>query len=174
MGDVDAATARFSEALSAATAGGDSLTESIAMHHIGRMQLFSGDTEGAGATFTASLGLSLGLAHDEGVAYAIEGLGAIAAVAGDLDRAGVLAGAAETIRQRVTMFDLPAFVYHTGYLERAAHGEEDRRRLAAAFTRGREYSLHEVADYAVGAREAAGSATGASGGLTQAVAARDA
>ncbi len=174
MGDVDAATARFSEALSAATAGGDSLTESIAMHHIGRMQLFSGDTEGAAATFTASLGLSLGLAHDEGVAYAIEGLGAIAAVAGDLDRAGVLAGAAETIRQRVTMFDLPAFVYHTGYLERAAHGEEDRRRLAAALARGREYSLHEVADYAVGARKAAGSAAGASGGLTQAVAARDA
>ena len=64
------------------------------------------------ATFRDSLRLSMGLDHDEGVAYAIEGLSAIAALEGDLDRAGVLAGAAETIRQRVTMFDYPAFVYH--------------------------------------------------------------
>jgi predicted ATPase len=156
MGRIEEATAHFRDSLSAATAGGDSLTESIAMHHIGRMQLFAGDEDAAATTFIASLALSLGLDHDEGVAYAIEGLSAIAALAGDLDRAGVLAGAAETIRQRVTMFDLPAFVYHTGYLERAAPDEQARRRLAAAHQRGREYSTHEVAEYTLeGARPGA-------------------
>lgn len=147
----DEATARFEDALTAATAGGDSLTESIAMHHIGRMQLLAGDTESADATFRDSLRLSVDLDHDEGVAYAIEGLSAIAAVRGDLDRAGVLAGAADTIRQRVTMFDLSNFVYHTGFLERAAPDEAARIRLADARRRGGEYSTAEVAEYALGA-----------------------
>jgi predicted ATPase len=149
MGHVEEATVHFRDALSAATAGGDSLTESIAMQHIGRMQLLAGDADAAATTFIASLGLSLGLDHDEGVAYAVEGLSAIAALTGDLDRAGVLSGAAETIRQRVTMFDLPKFVFHTGYLERAATDEESRRRLTAAIERGREYSTREAAEYAL-------------------------
>jgi hypothetical protein len=61
----------------------------------------------------------------------------------------VLAGAAETIRRRVTMFDLPKFVYHTGFLERAAVDEASRQRLAAALDRGREYSTREAADLAL-------------------------
>jgi hypothetical protein len=124
MGQLDQAVSLFDQSLAAATAGGDGFTESIAMHHIGRMQLFAGQTDAAAATFRDSLRLSIGLDHDEGVAYAIEGLSAIAALGGDLDRAGVLAGAAETIRQRVTMFDYPAFVYH----RRTSSGRHPMRR----------------------------------------------
>ena len=94
MGQLEQAVSLFDQSLAAATAGGDGFTESIAMHHIGRMQLFAGQTDAAAATFRDSLRLSIGLDHDEGVAYAIEGLSAIAALGGDLDRAGVLAGAA--------------------------------------------------------------------------------
>jgi hypothetical protein len=126
------------------------------------MQLFAGQTDAAAATFRDSLRLSIGLDHDEGVAYAIEGLSAIAALGGDLDRAGVLAGAAETIRQRVTMFDYPAFVYHTAYLERAAPDEASQTRLAEATERGRDYSAAEVAEYALS--EAANASTAALGG----------
>jgi predicted ATPase len=149
MGRTEEAAGRFVDSLAAATAGGDSLTESIAMHHIGRMQLLAGDAVSAAVTFTDSLRLSIDLDHDEGVAYAIEGLSAIAALDGDLDRAGVLAGAAETIRQRVTMFDLSRFVYHTGFLERAAVDEASRRRIAAARERGRDYTTSEVVDFAL-------------------------
>lgn len=149
LGRSDEAMDLFQQSLAAASAGGDGFTESIAMHHIGRMQLLAGDVAAAEATFVESLHLSRELDHDEGVAYAIEGLSAIAALRGDLDRAGVLAGAAETIRQRVTMFDYPTFVYHLGYLERAAADEAARKRVEAATDRGRDYSTAEVADYAL-------------------------
>ena len=162
MGQLEQAVSLFDQSLAAATAGGDGFTESIAMHHIGRMQLFAGQTDAAAVTFRDSLRLSIGLDHDEGVAYAIEGLSAIAALEGDLDRAGVLAGAAETIRQRVTMFDYPAFVYHSGYLERAAPDEASQTRLAKATERGHDYSAAEVADYALG--EAANASAAALGG----------
>lgn len=162
MGQLEQAVSLFDQSLAAATAGGDGFTESIAMHHIGRMQLFAGQTDAAAVTFRDSLRLSIGLDHDEGVAYAIEGLSAIAALEGDLDRAGVLAGAAETIRQRVTMFDYPAFVYHSGYLERAAPDEASRSTLAKATERGHDYSAAEVADYALG--EAANASAAALGG----------
>ena len=162
MGQLEQAVSLFDQSLAAATAGGDGFTESIAMHHIGRMQLFAGQTDAAAVTFRDSLRLSIGLDHDEGVAYAIEGLSAIAALEGDLDRAGVLAGAAEKIRQRVTMFDYPAFVYHSGYLERAAPDEASRSTLAKATERGHDYSAAEVADYALG--EAANASAAALGG----------
>ena len=162
MGQLEQAVSLFDQSLAAATAGGDGFTESIAMHHIGRMQLFAGQTDAAAVTFRDSLRLSIGLDHDEGVAYAIEGLSAIAALEGDLDRAGVLAGAAEKIRQRVTMFDYPAFVYHSGYLERAAPDEASQTRLAKATERGHDYSAAEVADYALG--EAANASAAALGG----------
>ena len=116
----------------------------------------------ATVTFTDSLRLSIDLDHDEGVAYAIEGLSAIAALNGDLERAGVLSGAAETIRQRVTMFDLSKFVYHTGFLVRAATDDAARGRLSAARERGREYSTREAADIALrGASRGAEAISGA-------------
>ena len=52
--------------------------------------------------------ISMALDHDEGIAYAIEGLCAVAAVRGDVEVAATLAGAAEMTRQRITMFDAAA------------------------------------------------------------------
>ncbi len=147
-GDDVEATETYERALAAATVGGDTFSLSVVMHHIGRVRLFAGDRAGAREALLTSLQLSVGIDHDEGVAYSIEGLCALAALEGDLDRAGVLAGAAETIRQRVTMVDMPQFVFHPRYLDAAATTAPARARLDAAIARGREYSMHEVAAYA--------------------------
>jgi hypothetical protein len=82
------------------------------------------------------------------MAYAVEGLSAIAALRADADRAGVLAGAAAAIRKRAAVFDAPMFVFHLRYLdELAARGEGDRIRAAEA--RGAEYGAGEAAEYAL-------------------------
>lgn len=63
----------------------------------------------------------------------------------------MLAGAAASIRKRTAVFDAPAFVFHTRYLdELAARAGEDR--LRAAEERGREYGAFEAADYALTGR----------------------
>ena len=92
--------------------------------------------------------MRFGSDHDEGIAYGLEGLCAIAARRGDVDRAGVLAGAAAAIRKRVAVFDAPVFVFHTGYLDALATGP-DAGRFAAALERGREYGAMEAAEYAL-------------------------
>ena len=71
--------------------------------------------------------VSMTLSHDEGIAYAIEGLCAIAASRGDVGTAATLAGAAETTRQRLTMNDAPHFVYHVRYLAAATTPDERGR-----------------------------------------------
>ena len=73
-------------------------------------------------------GISMALEHDEGIAYAIEGLCAVAALRGDVEVAATLAGAAETTRQRITMFDAPQFVYHLRLSRRGDDARERRRR----------------------------------------------
>ena len=98
--------------------------------------------------------MSMELEHDEGIAYAIEGLSAVAAVRGDVEVAATLAGAAETTRQRITMFDAEQFVYHRGFLD-AATTPENSAAVREAMIRGRELSALEAAEYAL-AKVAAG------------------
>jgi hypothetical protein len=91
--------------------------------------------------------VSLTLDHEEGIAYAIEGLCAVAALRGDAEVAATLAGAAESTRQRITMYDSPQFVYHLRYLDAATNaGNADA--VLRAMARGREMSAAEAADFA--------------------------
>ena len=65
-------------------------------------------------------GLGRSLRHEEGIAYGLEGLSAIAARGGDAERAGVLAGRPRRDPQaRRGVSIAPAFVYHTRYLDDA-------------------------------------------------------
>lgn len=147
-GDVDAATAEFERGLAAAVASGDTFAATVATHHLARMRLFAGRVDESEAMFRDAIDGSLRLRHEEGIAYGLEGLSAIAAVRGQADRAGVLSGAAASIRRRAAVFDAPAFVFHTTYIDAlAAQGEASRIRDAEA--RGREYGAREAAEYAL-------------------------
>ncbi len=148
---VDAATEIFRTAVDAGARSGDPFTTTIATHHLARMLLFSGDLEQSDALFSAACAESVRLRHDEGIAYGIEGLCAIAAVRGELERAGVLAGAAGAIRRRTAVFDIPAFLYHRAYLDDAvaAGGVGAAEALAAAEARGAGLSATEAARIAL-------------------------
>lgn len=146
MDDPQGAARRFDHAAAAARAGGGIFGLSVATHHLARVRLLAGETDAAAFGFTEAMRMSMELDHDEGIAYAIEGLSAVASLRGDVEPAAVLAGAAETIRERLTMFDAPQFVYHLRYLERAAGGDPS---VAEAMERGRAWSAPEAAAYAL-------------------------
>ncbi|WP_425845396.1 ATP-binding protein [Agrococcus sp. TSP3-2-1] len=146
--DLEGATARFRGALEAAVSSGDRFTASIATHHLGRARLFAGATDEAERLYRDALETSIALHHDEGIAYGLEGLAALAAERDEVDRAGVLAGAAAGIRKRAAFFDVPAFVFHTRYLDALAE-RSDAAALRAAEERGREYGSLEAAAFAL-------------------------
>lgn len=138
----------IARAHAATTASGDTFTRSITAHHLGRAHLFAGQLDDAARLYREAVALSMSIDHDEGVAYAVEGLCAVAAARGDAETAAVLAGAAESIRQRVTMFEVAAFVFHLAYVERAS-ADADPGVLAAAAARGRRMPVAELARFAL-------------------------
>ena len=105
-------------------------------------------------TSRASSG-SVALRHEEGIAYCLEGLSAVAARRRDARRAGVLAGAAASIRRRTAAIDAPAFVYHVRFLDelRATDAADD---LAAGEAEGLEFGAFEAAQFAAERRRPAG------------------
>jgi len=148
LGDFDGATDRFAAALEAAEAGGDPFTQTVARHHLARQRVFAGDLDVAARGFFDAMRMSMTLGHDEGIAYAIEGLCAIAAVRGDVEVAATLAGAAAITRQRLTMNDIPQFVYHLRYLDGATTAT-NAEAVAAASARGSEMTATEAAEFAL-------------------------
>ena len=146
LDDADGAAAAFAEASAAARAGGGIFGLSVATHHLARARLLAGETDAAAFGFTEAMRMSMELDHDEGIAYAIEGLSAIASLRGDAESAGVLAGAAESTRERLTMFDAPQFVFHLRYLA-AVPGDDQA--VHEALARGRRLSAREAAAFAL-------------------------
>ncbi|SDS02148.1 ATP-binding protein [Agrococcus carbonis] len=154
-GDLATAEERFRRAVEAAEGSGDRFAATVATHHLARVRLFGGDVDGAERLYVDALEGSVALRHDEGVAYGIEGLCAVAAERGEVERAGVLAGAAATIRKRTAAFDAEVFVFHTRYLAALAE-RADAGALREAEERGREYGVFEAAAYALAGVGASG------------------
>ncbi|WP_177220276.1 ATP-binding protein [Agrococcus baldri] len=150
-GDLASATTQSQRAVEAAVGSGDRFAATVATHHLARMHLFVGRVEEAERMLLDAVAGSVALRHEEGIAYGLEGLAATAATRDDVERAGVLAGAAAAIRKRTAMFDAPAFVFHTRYLAELAE-RVDPDRLRVAEKRGREYGAFEAADYALTGR----------------------
>ena len=115
--DVPAALARFDESLDVARRQQDGLGEAIALHHRGWAELLLGDFTVARGCFEQSLALSAQLHHDEGVAYGLEGLTAVAAGTGDVARAGTLLGAAQVVRERTGTYNAPSFSFHQQFVD---------------------------------------------------------
>ena len=88
------------------------------------------------------------LRHEEGIAYCLEGLSALAARRGDARRAGVLAGAAASIRRRTAAIDAPAFIYHVRFLDEIVRAPTRRIDLAAGEAEGLELGAFEAARFA--------------------------
>jgi hypothetical protein len=120
----------------------DRLATMISDHHIGRVQLFGGRVEEAERTFRESVRLSGELSMEGGVADGLEGLSAIAASRGEVGRAGVLSGAAAALRQRLGLYEVPAFVFHERYLD--AVRQTDPAAFEDAQAHGRELTLAEA------------------------------
>ncbi len=153
QGRMDEAVRWFEEGLAAAEAGGDPFTQTVTRHHLARLRLVAGETDVAARGFADAMRISMALEHDEGIAYAIEGLCAVAAVRGDAEIAATLAGAAEMTRQRITMFDAEQFVYHRRFLEDATTSDNEAV-VREAMARGREMSAVEAAEFALANVEA--------------------
>lgn len=136
------AQASFDRATAIAEAGGDLFTLSVAGNHQARLQLVRGEVDAAEAGCIRTLLVSIQLHFEEGVAYGLEGLCAVAAARGDGERAGMLAAAADGIRHRIGVFDAEAFTVHTPQLDgiRAA----DPEGVAAGERRGREATVAEA------------------------------
>jgi predicted ATPase len=115
---VEEARDHFEKSLAITQRTGDVVGERIASYHLGWARLLLGDAEDARADFASSVTLSAGLGHAEGLAYGLEGLVAVAALAGDATRAGRLAGASRALRERSGTHNGPMFTFHQAYLDR--------------------------------------------------------
>jgi predicted ATPase len=116
-GATDDALAHFDRATSVADSGGDLFTTSVAGNLRSRLNFQLGHIEEAEREFVHTLLLSVTLHYEEGVAYGLEGVCAVAAAHGEGWRAGALAVAAGEIRRRIGIFDVEAFTVHTPYLD---------------------------------------------------------
>ncbi|MDR6969823.1 DUF4062 domain-containing protein [Leifsonia shinshuensis] len=134
---------RFDESLALTQRSGDAVGGRIAAYHLGWAHLLLGAPEDARKDFMLSVTLSTSLGHIEGIAYGLEGLAAVAALAGDVDRAGRLAGAAHALRERSGTHNGPTFTFHQRYLDRLAAASPPGR-LAEAVAEGRELGVEQA------------------------------
>lgn len=147
-GHVPDAAGCFEESLAAARQVHDPLGEAIALHHLGWARLLLGRLPEADADFRESLGLSARLGHDDGVAYGLEGLVAVAASTGDVERAGTLLGAAEALREQTGLYNAPTFSFHLLTLDRVLD-DDARARLETARAAGRSLPVADAVDLAL-------------------------
>lgn len=136
------ALAHFDRATAAAATGGDLFTTSVAGNHLARLQLVRGEIDTAEAQCVRTLLVSLRLHFEEGIAYGLEGLCAVAAARGDGERAGALSAVAAVIRHRIGVFDAEAFTVHTPQLD--AMRAADPAAVAAGEQRGNDLTLAEA------------------------------
>ncbi|GAA1943796.1 hypothetical protein GCM10009776_01920 [Microbacterium deminutum] len=147
MGRHDDATELFRRGAEASRACGERFAGTVALHHVGRMMLLSDRLDDAEDAYLESLSGSVALRHEEGIAYCLEGLSAVAARRRDARRAGVLAGAAASIRRRTAAIDADAFVYHVRFLDEL-RATDAAAELAEGEAEGLEFGSFEAARFA--------------------------
>ncbi|MEU1971654.1 DUF4062 domain-containing protein [Microbacterium sp. NPDC019599] len=141
-GDPARALERFGEAKDVAHSSGDLFTSTIAGNLRARLNFARGEVDAAEQEFILSLGQSVRLHYDEGVAYGLEGVCGIAASRGETWRASALSAAAEAIRHRIGIFDVGAFTVHTQRI--AELRESDPVEFAAGERAGAGLSVAEA------------------------------
>ncbi|WP_165759591.1 DUF4062 domain-containing protein [Rathayibacter oskolensis] len=147
-GKIQRALNRFDESMSLSHQQEDTLSEAIAVHHLGWAQLLLGDTDSACSRFEQSLAASSRSGHAEGMAYGLEGLVAIAATRGEIDRAGRLLGAAEVLRERTGLYNAPSFSFHQQVIAPILAGD-DRTEFESARAEGRRLETSDAVQFAL-------------------------
>lgn len=109
------ALALFEAARDRAAGAGDEFIEGLMLTNVGWSRLALGEAHPE--YFTRQLEITLSFASEDGVGYAFEGLAACAIVVGEIERAGIYLGAAETIRQRTGIFDRRSDVTYGPFVE---------------------------------------------------------
>ncbi|WP_210480698.1 DUF4062 domain-containing protein [Naasia sp. SYSU D00948] len=122
LGNVEGGLPHFEAALRLAEQQQDDLALAVALHDTGWAHLLLGHAEEARKVISRGLEISVRLDHDEGIAYGLEAFVGIAALSGDPERAGFLAGAARSRRERVGQFNPADFTFHARMLDQLRAG----------------------------------------------------
>ncbi|HET9121540.1 MAG TPA: DUF4062 domain-containing protein, partial [Solirubrobacterales bacterium] len=104
-GDVPGAIEQFSRALQLGEEHENDFGIALALNSLGWMRLLTGQVVEAAALMQRCLDVSIGLSYDHGIAYQLESFLGVAGVLGDVERAGLLAGAAASLRERIGLFN---------------------------------------------------------------------
>lgn len=134
----------FETSVDLARRHGDELGMVIALNHMAWCLLMLDRREEATESFDESLRLSARLGHDEGIAYGLEGEVALAADAGEMQDAAFYLGAAEGLRERTGVYNIPAFAFHQRYLDKRVLSPEGGRLFARSRAEGRAAKLADV------------------------------
>ena len=119
--------------------------------------LLTGQVADAARMSERALELTIGLSYEHGIAYQLESLLGVAGVRGDVERAGLLGGAALALRERLGLLNPSDAVLHLGIVDqiRLGPGAEMYER---SFRDGRRLSVDDAV--AVAREVAAAAQTG--------------
>ncbi|SFR87149.1 Predicted ATPase [Microbacterium sp. cf046] len=145
-GDDAGAVRCFERARELAEHAGDEYAERIALNQIGWSRIAVGEPQPE--LFTRALELSLRLRNEDGDAYALEGLAGSAAVVGDVERAGILLGAAETLRARTGLHEQRQYVTYQAIVD-AVLATDRAAEFEAAREIGRRMPRRAMLEYAL-------------------------
>jgi tetratricopeptide (TPR) repeat protein len=135
-GDIAGAIERFEQALAIGRELENYLALSVGLHYLGWANLFAGNIDRAAELASEALDVSPVIQHDQGVAWDLEAVIGIAITIGDVERAGVLAGAVFALRDRIGLQDRADAVFHLPMIE-AVRQSPAAPVFEAAFERGR-------------------------------------
>lgn len=157
-GDRVGAVECFERARDIAERNGDQFAQRIALNQIGWSRIAAGEPQPE--LFTRALELSLRLHNEDGDAYALEGLAGSAAAAGDIERAGLLLGAAEALRASTGLHEQRSYVTYQAFVD-AVLATDRAAEFEAARIIGRRTPRQTALEMALGPARAA-SAVGSS------------
>jgi tetratricopeptide (TPR) repeat protein len=149
QGEPERAARLLEESLGLFRDVGDRLGESVVLINQAQADLNQGDIEGAGRLFTQSIVLKRDLNDTEGIAWALEGLAAVAEAAGRGLRASCLFAAAAGLRETA---GAPIPAMDRAEYERnlaTAHKQVDDAAWEHAWSVGRDTPLERMIEYAL-------------------------
>jgi hypothetical protein len=142
-GDRDRGIAILDDVLDDARRQGDVFIECLALTNGGWARLARGEPRPD--LFARGLELALQLGHEDGVGFALEGLAACAAATDDVERAGLLLGAGETVRLRTGLVDQRPNLTYRPHIDRILASDRAAE-FEAARARGRRMSRRTALD----------------------------
>ncbi|HEX5859916.1 MAG TPA: DUF4062 domain-containing protein [Microbacterium sp.] len=140
--DIEEALTHFSRSAELAEAEQNVFTRIVSGNNRTRVLFVMGRIEEAEQEWHLTLRLATRLHYEEGAAYALEGICAVAATRGEGWRAGALSFVTAAMRQRTGLFDVEGFSVHLAPL--AALRESDPESVAAGERAGAEMTVAEA------------------------------